>query len=162
MRTYTHGLIGWLLYRKGTAQKRKLALIGAILPDSLLAIGYIFHFGGDAAPVQALHTFFHQSPVHTVTIAMHSFVIVVPFVLIAFAWHTKAIPLFVGMLSHGITDLLTHQRGGYNHFFPLDLPQFIAPFSYTGTAFTIAEHLFFVGVVVWMVKKRYHSTPATE
>jgi hypothetical protein len=33
MRTYTHGVIGYVLYAKRSRQEKKLAVIGGILPD---------------------------------------------------------------------------------------------------------------------------------
>ncbi len=44
MRTYTHGVIGYLLYAKRSRQEQRLAVIGGILPDVLLAIGFVPHY----------------------------------------------------------------------------------------------------------------------
>lgn len=151
MRTYTHGLIGWLLYKKGTIIQQKLAVLGAILPDLILATGYIFHVVQFGPVTQWLHQLLHHSQLHTVTIAMHSFVVIVPLLCLCVLFCKIALPVFIGMLSHAFVDLLTHQKGGYNHLYPLDVPQFVSPFSYTSTTFTVIEHITFIGIIGWLL-----------
>ena len=75
MRTYTHGVIGYLLYAKRPRHEQRLAVIGGILPDVLLALGFVAHYGAivtQSPLIEALHTLLHHSTLHTVTIAMHS------------------------------------------------------------------------------------------
>jgi hypothetical protein len=43
MRTYTHGVIGYLLYAKRPWHEQRLAVIGSILPDVFLALGFVAH-----------------------------------------------------------------------------------------------------------------------
>jgi hypothetical protein len=43
MRTYTHGVIGYLLYAKRPWHEQRLAVIGSILPDVFLALGFVVH-----------------------------------------------------------------------------------------------------------------------
>src|SRR5436309_3451783 len=81
MRTYTHGVIGYLLYAKRSRHEQRLAVIGSILPDVFLALGLVAHYGASVTQsllVEALHALLHHSVLHTVTVAMHSFVIVGP------------------------------------------------------------------------------------
>ena len=122
MRTYTHGAIGYLLYARGSAADRRLAVIGGVLPDAILATGFIFHVPLPWPIVSDLHALLHFSWLHTVTIALHSFVVVGPLLALSWLFRRAATPLFVGMLSHGLVDLITHRTWEYNHFFPVPLP----------------------------------------
>ena len=86
---------------------------------------------------------------------MHSFVIVGPLLALSAVLYRPALPFFVGMLSHGIVDLLTHRQWAYNHFFPLLLAPIGGIVSYTDMGFTVVEHallLLFVGW--WLLKRR--------
>jgi hypothetical protein len=55
---------------------------------------------------------------HTVTVSMHSFAVVGPFLALSYMLYKSALPFFIGMLAHGIIDLLTHRQWAYNHLFP--------------------------------------------
>jgi hypothetical protein len=44
MRTYTHGVIGYLLYAKRPRHEQRLAILGGILPDVFLALGFVPHY----------------------------------------------------------------------------------------------------------------------
>ena len=44
MRTYTHGVIGYLLYAKRPRREQRLAILGGILPDVFLALGFVPHY----------------------------------------------------------------------------------------------------------------------
>ena len=44
MRTYTHGVIGYLLYAKRPRQEKTLAVMGGILPDVFLVLGFMPHY----------------------------------------------------------------------------------------------------------------------
>jgi len=44
MRTYTHGVIGYLLYAKRPRHEQRLAVIGSLLPDVFLALGFVPHY----------------------------------------------------------------------------------------------------------------------
>lgn len=156
MRTYSHGAIGWLIYNKSEQKVKTQAAVGAMLPDLFLAIGYIFHFTPETYITDTLHNFFHHSFFHTITTeTMHSFIFGIPALLLAAILYKKAVPFFVGLNSHIIIDFLTHQRGGYNHFFPLNVPQFVSPVSYTSTWFTILEHTLFVIFLIYMFWNYY-------
>src|SRR5207244_4900438 len=83
MRTYTHGVIGYLLYAKRPRHEQRLAILGGILPDVFLALGFIPHYLEQVTPsplMAEMHTLLHHSILHTVTVAMHSFVMVCPLV----------------------------------------------------------------------------------
>ncbi|MDA1197396.1 MAG: zinc dependent phospholipase C family protein [Nanoarchaeota archaeon] len=149
MRTYSHGIIGYLLYLKGTLQQQKLAFWGAMLPDVFLALGYVGHIGIDTWFVDVLHDLFHHSFFHSITKLMHSFVLVLLLLLISYFLFKKWISFFVGMVSHIVVDFLTHQRSGYNHFFPLPFLEVRALVSYHSWWFTIVEHVFVVGFIFW-------------
>jgi hypothetical protein len=43
MRTYTHGVIEYLLYAKRPRHEQRLAILGRILPDVFLALGFVAH-----------------------------------------------------------------------------------------------------------------------
>ena len=158
MRTYTHGVIGYLLYAKRPRHEQRLAVMGGIVPDVFLALGFVPHYleyVTQSPLVAEIHTLLHHSTLHTVTIAMHSFVIVGPFLALSVVFYKPAMPFFVGMLAHGIVDLLTHRQWAYNHFFPIPVAPIAGLFSYTDVEFTIVEHallLFFV--VGWVLKRR--------
>ncbi len=154
MRTYTHGIIGYLIYLKTTQQQKILAIFGAILPDLILAIGFIFHFLGNSQAISYMHNLFHHSILHDVTKLMHSFALVIPLLILCLLIYKKALPFFVGMLSHVILDFLTHQKMGYNILYPFNFPIFSSQISYTSTWFTILEHLFVIGFIVWFYKNR--------
>jgi uncharacterized membrane protein len=86
---------------------------------------------------------------------MHSFIIVGVLLVLTYFVYQSALPLFVGMLAHGIVDLLTHAQWAYNHLFPVPLEPIGGIFSYTDTGFTMAEHVgLLLFVVWWMIKRR--------
>src|SRR5215831_6432850 len=152
MRTYTHGVIGYLLYAKQPWHEQRLAILGGILPDVFLALGFVAHYLENvthSAMAAEFHALLHHSTLHTVTAAMHSFVIVGPCLALSAVLYKPVMPLFVGMLAHGIVDFLTHRQWAYNHFFPIPLAPRAGLFSYTDVGFTIVEHtlllLFVVG-----------------
>jgi hypothetical protein len=68
-----HGAVGYLLYARRSRGDRRLAAAGAVLLDVILAVGFIFHAAQPwtgVSLVADLHTLFHHSPLHTVTIAL--------------------------------------------------------------------------------------------
>jgi membrane-bound metal-dependent hydrolase YbcI (DUF457 family) len=157
MRTYTHGVIGYLLYAKRSRQEQRLAMMGGILPDVLLAMGFIPHYLADmthSATVASLHHLLHHSDLHIVTVSLHSFIIVGPLLILSSLVYKPVRPLFVGMLAHSVIDLLTHKQWAYNHFFPIRLEPIRGIFSYTDVGFTIVEHTFLILFVVWWIIKR--------
>ena len=103
---------------------------------------------------EALRRLFHHSALHTVTVAMHLFVMVGPFLALSAVFYKPAMPFFVGMLAHGITDFLTHRQWAYNHVFPLPFAPIRGIVSYTDVGFTIVEHALLLLFVVWWVLKR--------
>lgn len=163
MRTYTHGVIGYLLYAKHSRQEKRLAIIGSILPDVFLVLGFVSHYVErvtQSALMDALHDLLHQSALHTATVSMHSFVIVGLCLALSCVLYRPVLPFFVGMLAHGIADFLTHRQWAYNHFFPLLFEPIRAIVSYTDVGFTIVEHacLLLFGVW-WMLKRKKWSLP---
>ena len=165
MRTYTHGVIGYLLYAKRPRHEQRLAVIGGIVPDVFLALGFVAHYGAivTRSPlVEALHRLLHHSALHTVTVAMHSFVIVGPLLALSAVLYRPALPFFVGMLAHGIVDLLTHRQWAYNHLFPLPFAPIAGLFSYTDMGFTIVEHVLLLLFVVGWVLKRRRAQPGAH
>lgn len=164
MRTYTHGVIGYLLYVKGSRQERRLAVLGGVLPDAFLAAGFILHYLErlTASPMVAQwHHLLHFSILHTVmTVGMHSFVLIGPLLALSYMFYKPALPFWVGMLAHGVVDLLTHKRWAYNHFFPIPLAPLRAIVSYTNTTFTCVEHaLLLLFVLWWLQARRYRIKP---
>ena len=151
MRTYTHGVIGYLLYAKRPRHEQRLAILGGILPDVFLALGFIPHYLEQVTPsplMAEMHTLLHHSILHTVTVAMHSFVVVGPFLALSAVLYKPALPFFVGMLAHGIVDFLTHRQWAYNHLFPLPFAPIQGIVSYTDVGFTIEDHVVLI-FVVW-------------
>src|SRR4029453_18330687 len=156
MRTYTHGVIGYLLYAKQSRHEQRLAIMGSILPDVFLALGFVDNYGAlvtQSPLVEALHVLLHHSTLHTVTVAMHSFVIVGPCLALSAVLYKPALPFFVGMLDHGIVDLLTHRQWAYNHFFPIPLAPIGGVVSYTDVGFTVVDHVLLLLFVGWWVRK---------
>jgi hypothetical protein len=165
MRTYTHGVIGYLLYAKRPRHEQRLAIMGSILPDVFLALGFVAHYGAivtRSPRVEALHTLLHHSALHTVTVAMHSFVVVGPLLALSAVLYKPVLPFFVGMLAHGIVDLLTHRQWAYNHLFPLPFAPIRGIVSYTDVGFTIVEHALLVLFVGWWVLKRRRGHPGVH
>src|SRR5262245_33423121 len=157
MRTYTHGVIGYLLYAKRPRHEQRLAILCSILPDIFLALGFVPHYLEHVTQsplVAEIHTLLHHSTLHTVTVAMHSFVMVGLCLALSAVLYKLAMPFFVGMLAHGIVDLLTHRQWAYNHLFPLPFAPIRGIVSYTDVGFTIVEHALLLLVVVWGVLKR--------
>lgn len=157
MRTYTHGVIGYLLYARRSGAEQRLAIAGGVLPDLFLALGFIFHYGETMTSfplVADLHTLLHHSTLHTVTVAMHSFVVVGLLLGLSYLAYRTAVPFFIGMLAHGAADLLTHTRWAYNHLFPIPADPVRGIVSYTGLGFTIAEHAFVLLFAVWFLLRR--------
>ena len=162
MRTYTHGVIGYLLYAKRPRHEQRLAVIGGILPDVFLALGFVAHYGAivtQSPLVEALHRLLHHSALHTVTIALHAFVIVGPLLALSAVLYKPAQPFFVGMLAHGIVDFLTHRQWAYNHLFPIPFAPIRSIVSYTDVGFTIVEHALLLLFVIWWVLKRQRMQP---
>lgn len=165
MRTYTHGVIGYLLYAKRSRHEQRLAVIGGILPDVLLALGFVAHYVEHVTPsplVAALHDLLHHSTLHTVTVSMHSFVVVGLFLALSYLLYRPAMPLFVGMFAHGIVDFLTHRQWVYNHLFPLPLAPIGGIVSYTDVRFTIVEHTLLLLFAVWWMLKRRRIHPGAD
>ena len=165
MRTYTHGVIGYLLYAKRSWQEQRLAVIGGILPDVFLALGFVAHSLENlthSAMAAEFHVLLHHSVLHTVTVAMHSFVIVGLCLAMSAVLYRPALPFFVGMLAHGIVDLLTHRQWAYNHFFPIPLAPIGGVVSYTDVGFTVVEHVLLLLFVGWWVLKRRRMQPGTH
>ena len=157
MRIYTHGVIGYLLYAKRSRQEQRLAVIGGMLPDVLLAIGFLPHYMEhvtQSAVVVELHRLLHHSNVHLITVSMHSFVMIAPCLALTYLLYKPALPCFVGMLAHGMVDFLTHRQWAYNHFFPLSFEPIGALVSYTDMGFTIVEHACLLLFGVWWMRKR--------
>jgi hypothetical protein len=91
MRTSTHGVIGYLLYAKRPRHEQRLAILGGILPDVFLALGFVPHYLENfthSAMAAELHVLLHHSALHTVTVAMHSFVIVGPCLALSSLFYT--------------------------------------------------------------------------
>jgi hypothetical protein len=165
MRTYTHGVIGYLLYAKRSRYEQRLAILGGILPDVFLALGFVAHYGAivtQAPLVEALHRLLHHSTLHTVTVSLHSFVLVGPCLALSAVLYTPAMPFFVGMLAHGIVDFLTHRQWAYNHFSPLQLTPIRSIVSYTDVGFTVVEHALLLLFVGWWVLKRRRGHPGAN
>jgi hypothetical protein len=161
VRTYTHGLIGHLVYLKGSRGQRRQAAAGAMLPDLILAVGFVFHVSEPwtrLGLVADLHALFHHSSLHTVTVALHSFVLVLPLLGLSYLVLRPALPFVVGMLSHGVIDLITHRSSAYNHLFPIPAPPLRSPLSYTDPTFTVIEHLAFLAAVFWLYRRRRRPT----
>jgi hypothetical protein len=158
MRTYTHGVIGYLLYAKRPRHEQRLAILGSILPDGFLALGFGAHYLENftqSSMVAALHHLLHHSALHTITVSMHSFVMVGPLLALSCVFYKPAIPFFIGMLAHGIVDLLTHRQWAYNHMFPLPFAPIRSIVSYTDVGFTVVEHaLLLLFVVGWVLKRK--------
>ena len=162
MRTYTHGVIGYLLYAKRSRSEQQLAIVGGIVPDVFLALGFMAHsleHVTHAAMAAELHGLLHHSVLQTVTVAMHSFVIVGPCLALSAVLYKPALPLFVGMLAHSIVDFLTHRQWAYNHLFPLPFAPIRSIVSYTDVGFTVVEHALLLLFVVWWILKHRRMQP---
>jgi hypothetical protein len=165
MRTYTHGVIGYLLYAKRSRHEQRLAIVGGILPDVFLALGFVAHYGAivtQSPRVEVLHTLLHHSTLHTVTVAMHSFVIVGPCLALSAVLYKPVMPLSVGALAHSIVDFLTHRQWAYNHLFPLPFAPIRGIVSYTDVGFTIVEHALLLLFTGWWLLKRRRSHPGAH
>ena len=165
MRTYTHGVIGYLFYAKRSRQEQWLAAIGGMLPDVFLALGFVAHYVEhvtQSALAAALHTLLHHAALHTMTVSLHSLVIVGPLLALSSVLYKPAMPFFVGMLAHGIVDLLTHRQWAYNHFFPLPFAPIAGLCSYTDVGFTLVEHTLLLLFVVWWMRKRRLEWPRSK
>jgi hypothetical protein len=165
MRTYTHRVIGYLLYAKRSRQEQRLAIMGSILPDVFLALGFVPHYLEHVthSPLVAdIHALLHHSSLHTATVAMHSFVIVGPCLALSSVLYKPALPFFVGMLAHGVVDLLTHRQWAYNHFFPLPFAPIRGIVSYTDVEFMVAEHALLLLFVGWWLLKRRRGHPGAH
>ena len=165
MRTYTHGVIGYLLYAQRPRHEQRLAILGSILPDVFLALGFVAHYLENlthSAMAAELHALLHHSTLHTVTVSLHSFVIVGPCLALSAVLYKPAMHFFVGMLAHGIVDFLTHRQWAYNHLFPLPFAPIWSIVSYTDVGFTVVEHALLLLFVVWWVLKRQRMQPGAN
>jgi uncharacterized membrane protein len=109
-----------------------------------------------------IHTLLHHSTLHTMTVSLHSFVLVVPCLALSSLLYRPALPFFVGMLAHGIVDFLTHRQWAYNHLFPLPFAPIAGLFSYTDVGFTVVEHALLLLFVGWWMLKRRRSHPGVH
>ena len=165
MRTYTHGVIGYLLYAKRPHREQRLAVIGGILPDVFLALGFVAHSLENlthSAMAAELHNLLHHSTLHIMTVAMHSFVMVGLLLALSAVLYRPALPFFVGMLAHGIVDFLTHRQWAYNHMFPLPFAPIRSIISYTDAGFTMVEHALLLLFGLWWVLKRRRMQPGAH
>lgn len=159
MRTYTHGVVGYLLYLRGTGRERALAAVGGVLPDVVLALGFVPHVLEPRVTwpwVSGLHDALHFGWPHAVTEVMHSFLFVGALLVLGHLAVRALVPVAVGVLAHAAADLLTHRMWAYNHFLPLPLEPIRSPISYTDTWFTVLEHtalVVFVVFVVWWIRR---------
>lgn len=157
MRTYTHGVIGYLLYLRGDSRERKLAVVGGILPDVILAIGFIPHVLEarlDSPVVSALHELLHFGWPHTITEMMHSLLFVGALLAVGHLLVASLVPVAVGMMAHGVVDLVTHRTWAYNHFLPLPAEPVRSPISYTSPWFTVLEHAGLALFIFWYGRRR--------
>jgi hypothetical protein len=139
--------------------------MGSILPDVFLALGFVPHYLEHVTQsplVAEIHTLLHHSTLHTVTVAMHSFVIVGLFLALSAVLYRPALPFFVGMFAHGIVDLLTHRQWAYNHLFPLPFAPIRSIVSYTDVGFTVVEHVLLLLFVGWWMLKRRRIYPGAN
>jgi hypothetical protein len=165
MRTYTHGVIGYLLYAKRPRHEQRLAIAGGIFPDVFLALGFVAHYLENlthSAMAAELHALLHHSTLHTMTVAMHSFVVIGPLLALSAVLYKPTMPFFVGMLVHGIVDLLTHRQWAYNHLFPLPFAPLEGIVSYTDVEFTLVEHALLLLFVGWWLLKRRRMQPGAH
>lgn len=157
MRTYTHGVVGYLLYLRGTPRERAHAAVGGVLPDVVLAVGFVPHLlepRMDSPVLTELHEVLHFGWAHTLTEVMHSFLFASLLFAVGHLLVRALVPIAVGMLAHGAADLLTHQVWPYNHFLPLPLEPLRSPLSYTSSWFTVLEHAALVVFIVWYIRRR--------
>jgi hypothetical protein len=165
MRTYTHGVIGYLLYAKRSGHEQRLAILGSILPDVFVALGFVPHYLEHVtqSPLVAnIHTLLHHSTLHIVTVSMHSFVLVGLCLALSAMLYQPTMPFFVSMLAHGIVDLMTHQQWAYNHLFPLPFAPIRGIVSYTDVGWTIVEHALLLLCVVWWMLQRHRMPPGAD
>ena len=87
------------------------------------------------------------------TVALHSLVVVMPLVVVSYLVWRRATPLVVGMLSHGVVDLLTHRTSAYNHLFPIPMAPMASPLDYRDPGFAVVEHLALLAFVFWVASR---------
>lgn len=163
MRTYTHGLVGYLFYLRGTRRQKVLAVAGGMVPDLVLGIGYVPHILEPVAPVPIVveaHRLLHHGSLHGVTEAMHSLVVVGALTAVALLLIRPAAPFLVGMLAHGALDLLTHGRAAYNHLYPFAVDPVLSPISYTDRWFIVVEHMVLAAVLAWLIARWRSARPS--
>jgi hypothetical protein len=146
--------------RSDHATNKRPAVIGGILPDVFLAIGCVPHYLEHLTQsplVVDIHTLLHHATLPTVTVSLHAFVLVGPCLAFSYVRCKPARPFFVGMLAHGIVDLLPHQQGAYHHLFPIPLAPLRGIVSYADV-----EHALLLLFVVWWVRKRQRMQPGAN
>lgn len=161
MRTYTHGVVGYLLYLRGTPKERGWAATGGVLPDAVLALGFLPHVAESYVEwvwMQEVHELLHFGWPHLLTEAMHSFVVIGLALAVGIFVLQPLVPLSIGMLAHAAVDLLTHDAWAYNHFLPLPLEPIRSPLSYTNPWFTALEHLAVGVFAIWILRRRFRRS----
>lgn len=156
MRTYTHGVVGYLLYLRGTARERTLAVAGGVLPDVVLGIGFLPHVleaRTNSPLVAELHHVLHFGWAHAATEVMHSFLFAGALLALGHLVSRAFVPIAVGMMAHAAADLLTHRVWPYNHFLPLPFEPVRSPIDYTSLWFTLLEHAALAAFIVWYVRR---------
>ena len=109
MRTYTHGVIGYLLYVKRPRHEQRRAILGSILPDVFLALGFVppyVEHGTQSPRMAAIPTLLHRSTLHTVTVRRHAFVIVGPFLVLSTVLYHVGL-LLPGREAPGVADAVS-------------------------------------------------------
>jgi len=167
MLTYSHAVIGYLSFVKGSSSAKKQAVLGSITPDLLLATGFLFQtisFAFDGSTTDGIHMAVHSAPLpQAITDSLHSIVVVAPIAIIVIAIRKSLFPFFAGIFLHIAIDFLTHQKWPYNHLYPIDAEPVIAVFSYWSPRFMAIEHgILLVLVALYIQKKRTLVKQSTQ
>ncbi len=164
MNTPAHVIFSLALLGRGNAAKYAVAIaVGAVLPDLLMFVFYVYEKlkGVPETVIWSEHYFlpFWQGVFDTVnSLPLIGLGLVVAVYIKRPAW----ILLFASMIIHCLLDFPVHHDDGHRHFFPFSDFRFNSPISYWnpkyyGNIVGLIELILFIGgsIFLWCYENRF-------
>ncbi len=157
MDTISHGVWTYLLAHH-YPERRWYAVLGAVYPDTLLAVMFILMFlQGDLDITSSwLQQLFANPTVFALDSAWHSLTLWSVLFSIAVIFRKVNLMWFVfGAYFHIALDIITHKHFIPGYFWPLGHPTVYGLVDYKTLGFTAANILLLTGYIIWY-RRRSH------